>query len=77
MDTETKLIQTFGDFKSQADPKNDNSGENGVAIVQFNLGVSYENGQGVAKDVYKAVRLFHLAATQGHDKAQNTLNDIN
>ena len=40
---------------------------------QFNLGYMNENGQGVAQDYAEAVRLYLLAAEQGHASAQNNL----
>ena len=39
--------------------------EQGDATAQFNLGVSYGNGEGVLKDDAEAVRWFRLAADQG------------
>ena len=47
--------------------------EQGFAQAQFNLGVMYENGQGVHQDYKEAVRLYRLSAEQGHAKAQNNL----
>ena len=44
--------------------------EQGDAFAQHNLGIMYENGQGVPQD-YKAVaRWYRLAVEQGHAKAQ-------
>ena len=37
------------------------SAEAGEAAAMFNLGVMYENGQGVPKDAAEAVRWFHKA----------------
>ena len=42
----------------RADPNNDNSGENGFAPAQNNLGVMYEKGKGVPQDEEEAVRWF-------------------
>ena len=39
--------------------------EQGDASAQFNLGVMYDNGEGVLKDDAEAVRLYRLAAEQG------------
>lgn len=47
--------------------------EQGDAISQYNLGVYYENGQGVAKDEAKAVEWFSKAAEQGNVHAQYNL----
>ena len=45
----------------------------GFAAAQFNLGVCYENGQGVEADVNEAVKWYRKAAEQGYDKAMNKL----
>ena len=47
--------------------------EQGNAEAQNNLGVMYENGEGVAQDYKEAVRWFKLAAEQGNAKAQDNL----
>jgi TPR repeat protein len=36
----------------------------------------FANGEGVAQDQAEAVRLWHLAAAQGHADAQNALTII-
>jgi len=43
------------------------------AKAQFNLGVAYYNGDGVAQDKAEAVRWFRKAAEQGHADAQFNL----
>ena len=62
-------INTFGavaeDFRKDA--------EQGNAEAQFSLGICYANGNGVAKDMTKAVEWYRKAAEQGHDKAQFNL----
>jgi TPR repeat protein len=45
----------------------------GEAISQFTLGVRYLNGNGVAKDLVEAVKLFRKAADQGYAHAQSVL----
>ena len=45
----------------------------GDAKAQYNLGVSYVNGEGVARDEAEAVRWFRKAAEQGYVKAQYNL----
>lgn len=47
--------------------------EQGYADAQFNLGLMYANGEGVAQDMTQAVELFKKAAGQGHVDAQNNL----
>ena len=43
------------------------------ASAQYNLGVLYDNGQGVVQDYAEAVRWYKLAAAQGDVKAQYNL----
>ena len=45
--------------------------EKGDAAAQFDLGVMYEDGQGVEEDLVEAVRWYRLAADQGHASAKN------
>ena len=47
--------------------------EQGLAEAQYDLGVSYYFGDGVAKDPRAAVRWFRMAAEQGDAKAQYNL----
>ena len=47
--------------------------EQGDAKAQFNLGVMYANGQGVAQDHAQAVQWYRKAADQGDAKAQFNL----
>jgi len=47
--------------------------EQGYADAQFNLGLLYANGEGVAQDMVEAAKLFNQAAAQGHVDAQNNL----
>ena len=50
--------------------------EQGDAQAQFELGVMYDEGQGVAQDYEEAARWFRLAAEQGHALAQNNLGVV-
>jgi TonB family protein len=50
--------------------------EQGIARAQNNLGVLYENGKGVPKDINEALRWYRLAAEQGYAGAQNNLGLI-
>ena len=45
----------------------------GNAAAQFNLGVMYENGQGVRQDYVQAVQWYRKAAEQGDAQAQYNL----
>ncbi len=47
--------------------------EQGNASAQYNLGVMYDNGQGVKKDYKKAIELYKKAAEQGNASAQSNL----
>ncbi len=44
--------------------------EQGNADAQYNLGLMYENGWGVAQDYAEAVKWWRLAAEQGRADAQ-------
>lgn len=50
--------------------------EKGFARSQNELGLFYNNGTKVAKDMIKAVHWFEEAAAQGHPGAQNNLGNI-
>ena len=47
--------------------------DKGIAEAQINLGMMYENGQGVSQDFKEAVRWYRLAADQELTKAQYNL----
>ena len=47
--------------------------EQGGATAQFNLGLMYDNGEGVPENDTEAVRWYRLAAEQGYPDAQNNL----
>ena len=47
--------------------------EQGHADAQYNLGVMYNNGQGVTQDYAEAMRWFRKAAEQGWAEAQYNL----
>jgi len=47
--------------------------EQGDASAQFNLGVKYDNGQGVPQDYQEAVKWYRRAAEQGDASAQYNL----
>ncbi len=50
--------------------------EQGSAMAQFNLGVSYDQGWGVPPDAAEALKWYRLAADQGYSLAQQNLGDI-
>ena len=47
--------------------------EQGLVRAQYNLGVMYDNGQGVPQDYKEAVKWYRLAAEQGLARAQYNL----
>jgi TPR repeat protein len=47
--------------------------EQGDAVAQFNLGVMYQQGQGVSQDYKTAVKWYALAAERGDAEAQFNL----
>jgi TPR repeat protein len=47
--------------------------EQGEAYAQYNLGIMYENGEGVPEDDAKAVKWYRKAADQGYANAQYNL----
>ena len=49
--------------------------EQGWAQAQYNLGCCYENGEGVTKDIAKAVEWYRKAAESGNVKAQFALGE--
>ena len=58
---------TFEGYKARA--------ERGDPVAQFNLGVCYADGEGVAKDQVQAVSWYRKAAEQGHAYAQFILGN--
>jgi TPR repeat protein len=50
--------------------------DQGNALAQFNLGVSYDQGWGVPQDAGEALKWYRLAADQGYSLAQQNLGDI-
>ena len=47
--------------------------ERGHAEAQYQLGLLYEYGNGVEKDIARAVEYYQKAAAQGHPQAHATL----
>ena len=60
-DADRKLFEGF-----KAADQND-------ALVQYNLGVCYANGEGVAKDAAEAAKWYRMAAEQNYPNAQYNL----
>lgn len=47
--------------------------EQGDAAAQHNLGLMYDNGNGVVQEYAEALKWYRLAAEQGYAKAQNNI----
>ena len=47
--------------------------EQGESTAQYNLGLMYDNGEGVLEDDKEAVKWYRKAAEKGHAPAQNNL----
>ena len=50
--------------------------EQGLSQAQYNLGLMYAEGEGVAQDYQEAVRWYRLAAEQGNEAAQGKLGTM-
>lgn len=50
--------------------------DQGDALAQYNLGICYDNGYGVEKDLSEAVIWLRKAADQGNAQAQNALRKL-
>lgn len=48
----------------------------GFAIAQHNLAVCYEKGQGVEKDINKAIEWYKKAAQQGFESAKERFDEL-
>ena len=44
--------------------------DQGVAVAQFNLGLAYDDGQGVPQNLLAAYAWFTIAAANGYTKAE-------
>ena len=47
--------------------------EQGLAVAQYNLGVTYWHGRGVTQDYAEAAKWYRLAAEQGNINAMNNI----
>lgn len=50
--------------------------EAGDAAAQFQMGVAYDNGYGVRRDLTEAAKWYERAAEQGHAAAQTSLGSL-
>ena len=53
-----------------------NKAEQGDTEAQYNLGLCYYKGEGVAKDVVEAAKWYREAADQGYAEAQKALQPL-
>lgn len=74
------ISSLFGSVQKQEEPKDLESvmllAEQGSADAQYNVGVMYENGDGVEKSDEEAVKWFRKAAEQDYEPAKDALQDI-
>jgi TPR repeat protein len=61
--------------RSPPDSRYTLSANQGVAQAQYNLAVCYHHGTGVDRNEREAMRLYRLAADQGHTAAEQELSD--
>src|SRR6476620_8819456 len=62
-----------GDYATALRLFEQSAADKGSAIAQFNIGIMYANGQGVAQNYSEAVKWYGLAANQGFADAQYNL----
>lgn len=72
---EAQAAYSAGDFMRAAGLFQ-SAAEQGDASAQYNLGVLYENGQGLAKDYGRAAVWYRKSADQGDVNAQNNLANL-
>lgn len=63
------------DFSAATQHLNERA-ETGHADAQYELGESYDSGEGVPQDLGKAAKLYAAAAEQGHARAQFSLGKL-
>jgi len=69
------LLQRMGNFKDAA-KEYERAARSRHAMAQASLAYLFETGQGVNRDLMKALELYQLAAQQGHSVAQYNLGRI-
>ena len=69
------LFQRMGNFKDAAG-EYERATRSQHAMAQASLAYLYETGQGINRDLMKAMELYQLAAKQGHSVAQYNLGRI-
>ena len=77
---EVDAMMRYGKVARQGNPDAANwfrdLAERGSAQAQYNLGVCYENGDGVEKDTSEAMKWYRIASEQGHKEAEMALQKL-
>ena len=77
---EVEAMMWYGKVARQGNPEAANwfrdLAERGSAQAQYNLGVCYENGDGVEKDTSEAMKWYRIASEQGHKDAETALQKL-
>lgn len=77
---DVEAMMWYGKVARQGNPEATNwfrdLAEKGSAQAQYNLGVCYENGEGVEKDTSEAMKWYRIAFEQGHKDAETALQKL-
>lgn len=77
---DVEAMMWYGKVARQGNPEAANwfrdLAEKGSAQAQYNLGVCYENGEGVEKDTFEAMKWYRIASEQGHKDAETALQKL-
>lgn len=77
---DVEAMMWYGKVAKQGNPEAANwfrdLAEKGSAQAQYNLGVCYENGDGVEKDASEAMKWYRIASEQGHKDAETALQKL-
>ncbi len=77
---DVEAMMWYGKVAKQGNPEAANwfrdLAEKGSAQAQYNLGVCYENGDGVEKDASEAMKWYRIASEQGHKDAETALQEL-
>jgi hypothetical protein len=71
-----RAIDSFNRAARHAAHSFEQAARQGNSDAQYNLGVMYENGQGIEQDYARAAYWYELAAEQGHARAQYQLGNL-
>lgn len=77
---DVEAMMWYGKVARQGNPEAANwfrdLAEKGSAQAQYNLGVCYENGEGVEKDTSEAMKWYRIASEQGNKDAETALQKL-